>query len=157
MSQTLIQCIYASAALRPMPAPDMADLLCHARRNNERLGLTGMLLYAEGSFFQVLEGPLETVDATYARIEADPRHGQVTLIIREPIPRRYFSAWSMGFCQVGAPELAALAGQAGVNNFFDREDDAPRMDAGRARKLLSAFRAGRWRQQLAGRQPSTVA
>lgn len=157
MSQALIQCIYASAATRLMDAGELAALLRTARLNNEALGLTGMLLYAEGSFFQVLEGPQETVDALYARIEADPRHAQVTRIIREPIPRRFFSAWSMGFCHAGALELAELAGLEGVNNFFGHDEGAPRLDAGRARKLLAAFRAGRWRQQLAGQSQLATA
>ncbi|EHR72806.1 acylphosphatase [Burkholderiales bacterium JOSHI_001] len=157
MSQSLIQCIYASAAAQRMDTADLAALLRTARHHNERLGLTGMLLYADGSFFQVLEGPQDAVDATYARIEADPRHSQVTRIIREPIPRRFFSAWSMGFCQAGSPELAGLAGLDGVNRFFDQDEGAPRMDAGRARKLLAAFRAGRWRQQLAGQSQFATA
>jgi hypothetical protein len=123
------------------------ELLQAARENNARLGLTGMLLYAEGSFFQVLEGPADDVDALYTRIERDRRHCQVTQIIREPIPRRYFEAWTMGFCKVTREELAGLPGD---NDFLLQEATLVNIDAGRAKKLLAAFRDGRWRKKLAG-------
>lgn len=145
MPSELIHCIYASAARPGLTAAELAGLLEAAQENNARLGLTGMLLYAEGSFFQVLEGRPAVVDALYARIERDERHGQVTLIIREPIARRHFEAWSMGFCEVSRE---ALAGIAGANALSGSDRPTVGADAGRARKLLAAFRDGRWRKKL---------
>ena len=147
MTSELIQCIYASAASRDFETDELAELLRVARENNAKLGLTGMLLYAEGSFFQVLEGRADVVDALYAKIERDQRHDQVTLIIREPIPERYFDAWTMGFYKVSRAELA---GMSGVNNFFGTDRTAVSVDAGRAKTLLAAFRDGRWRKKLTG-------
>jgi hypothetical protein len=147
MTTQLIQCIYASAAGRDFECEKLLELLQAARENNARLGLTGMLLYAEGSFFQVLEGPVDVVDALYTKIERDRRHCQVTQIIREPIPRRYFDAWTMGFYKVTREELAGLSG---VNDFFDQEATLVNIDACRAKKLLASFRDGRWRKKLAG-------
>lgn len=138
----LFQCIYASAATRDFSTAELTALLAQARANNTRLGLTGMLLHAEGNFFQVLEGSAVVVDALYERIEADPRHDRVTMIIREPIHRRAFSDWSMGFCHLSREELA---GEIGVNDFFTTGGASD----SRARKLLNAFRDGRWRQKLA--------
>lgn len=146
MSSPLIQLIYASAARRDFDAGELAQLLQAARVNNARLGLTGMLLFAEGSFFQVLEGEAEVVDALFAKIERDPRHALVTQIIREPIPRRFFEAWSMGFSSLSRDELAGLSG---VNDFFGSAASVA-VDSGRAHKLLAAFRSGRWRKRLAG-------
>lgn len=146
MTPHLIQLIYASASGPDLTAEELAVLLEAARVNNARLDLTGMLLYAEGSFFQVLEGPPEVVDALYAKIERDPRHEQVTTIIREPIPKRSFDAWTMGFHKVSNEELASLSG---VNDFFGKGAMVT-VDAGRARKLLAAFRDGRWRKKLTG-------
>ena len=117
MTSDLIHCVYASSAARNFETGELAGILELARANNARLGLTGMLLYAEGSFFQVLEGPADLVDKLYASIERDPRHDQVTLIMREPIPRRAFDTWSMGFHQVS---LAELAGMSGGERFLRR-------------------------------------
>jgi Sensors of blue-light using FAD len=147
MQSQLIQRIYASAANRDFKPEELAELLKAAQENNAKLGLTGMLLFAEGSFFQVLEGPADVVDALYAKIERDRRHDQVTLIIREPIPKRYFDAWTMGFYKVSRKELA---GMSGVNDFFGDDRAVVSVDAGRARKLLAAFRDGRWRKKLSG-------
>ena len=147
MTIELIQCIYASAASRDFESAELAELLLAARESNARLGLTGMLLYAEGSFFQVLEGQPDVVEALYAKIERDPRHDQVTLVIKEPIPKRYFNAWTMGFYEVSREELA---GMSGVNDFFGKDRAEISVDAGRAKKLLAAFRDGRWRKKLTG-------
>jgi hypothetical protein len=147
MTSRLIQCIYASAASSDLEDEELAKLLESARENNTRLGLTGMLLYAEGSFFQVLEGESDQVDALYVKIESDPRHRQVTLIIREPISKRYFDAWTMGFYKISRQELA---GMSGVNDFFGTDGAMVKVDAGRAKKLLAAFRDGRWRKKLTG-------
>lgn len=147
MPSHLIQIIYASAASRTFETGKLAELLQASRENNARLGLTGMLLCAEGSFFQVLEGQSDAVDSLYARIERDQRHDQVTQIIREPIPKRHFDAWTMGFYKVSREELA---GMSCVNDFFDKDCPVVRVDAGRAKKLLTAFRDGRWRKKLSG-------
>lgn len=144
---SLIHCIYASAATRRFDTPELAALLENARDNNARLGLTGMLLLAEGSFFQVLEGPAEVVDGLFARIGRDPRHEQVTAIIREPIPNRVFGDWTMGFSSITGGELAELSG---VNDFFGQALCFAAVDPGRARKLLTAFGEGRWRNKLSG-------
>ena len=147
MTSELIHCVYASAASRDIETKELAELLEAARDNNAKLGLTGMLLHAEGSFFQVLEGQADVVDALYAKIERDQRHGQVTLIIREPIPKRHFDAWTMGFYKVSREEFA---GMSGVNDFFGKDRAVVSVDAGRAKKLLAAFRDGRWRKKLSG-------
>lgn len=147
MPSELIHCVYASAATSDFQAAELTQLLQVARENNAKLGLTGMLLYAEGSFFQVLEGPVDVVEALYAKIELDPRHEQVTMVIKEPIPKRQFDAWTMGFYKISRKELAGLAG---VNDFFGRNGTLFTVNAGRANKLLVAFRDGQWRKKLAG-------
>jgi hypothetical protein len=145
LMSSLIHLIYASAATRPLSTQELGQLLDQSRANNTRLGLTGMLLYADGSFFQALEGPSEVVTALYQKIEHDERHAQVTRIISEPIPRRYFSDWSMGFSNLSAEDLARTPG---ANDFFGKAQSFNDVTYGRAKKLLAAFAAGRWRSGL---------
>jgi Sensors of blue-light using FAD len=148
---SLIHLIYASAATSRMNEQDLAQLLQCARDNNTRLGLTGMLLHANGSFFQVLEGPADIVTKLYQTIECDERHEQVTRIISEPIPRRFFKDWSMGFSDLsGGPLAQAL----GTNDFFGQAHSFNDVSYGRAKKLLAAFAAGRWRSAHHAAQPS---
>ena len=154
MTSELIHCVYASAASRDFDAEELKVLLEVARENNTKLGLTGMLLYAEGSFFQVLEGQADVVDALYAKIERDKRHVHMTLIIKEPIPKRHFDAWTMGFYKVSREELA---GMSGVNDFFGKDRTTVSVDTSRAKQLLAAFREGRWRKKLTGTRQTTPA
>lgn len=143
----LIHCIYASAASRPLEDGELQGILEHSRKNNAGLDITGMLLHVEGSFFQVLEGPAEPVGELFAHIARDPRHRQVIEIIREPLARRAFGEWSMGYVSARPPEvLASLGG----NDFFGAGSCLEGLDAGRAKKLLTVFARGRWRSQPHG-------
>jgi hypothetical protein len=144
---SLIHCIYASRALA---APDEAEaqaLLDHARRKNTALGITGMLLQIEDSFFQVLEGEADAVDSVYRVIAQDPRHDRVTQIIREPIVQRSFADWSMGFAAVKREQVRAVIG---ANDFFGSAQCMECINPGRAKKLLLSFRSGRWRTEHTG-------
>lgn len=143
----LIHLVYASAARREHSDEELARLLEAAGRRNAELGITGMLLHIEGSFFQVLEGEAEAVDGLFARIASDPRHGGVTVIVREPIVRRAFAGWTMAYAALGAEEAARIAGPG---------EGLAGLDAGRARKLLHAFTLGRWRSRLANEPPHAV-
>jgi len=107
----LSRLIYASQSVRPMSESDLIALLKEARKNNEILGLTGLLLYSNQSFLQVLEGEVEKIDGLYTRIEKDQRHRALRLLMRAPIDSRKFEGWSMGFEHVDEEDLAdALPG-----------------------------------------------
>lgn len=76
---------------------ELQSILTTCRRNNERQGVTGALLYNAGSFAQVLEGTLEDVAAVFERIQRDDRHTEVTVIQSGPISKRHFPDWAMAF------------------------------------------------------------
>ena len=86
----LIHLIYVSTAVQEFSAEDLLQLLDQARTKNARLGLTGMLLYTENNFFQVLEGEPAVVDELFQTISHDERHMKMVTIIREPISKRSF-------------------------------------------------------------------
>lgn len=97
-SQTpaLWQVVYESKATRPMSESDLRLLLEHARTKNERMGVTGLLLYAQERFLQVLEGPEPAVRSLYATIQEDSRHTDVETILTARPSERTFSDWEMG-------------------------------------------------------------
>lgn len=140
--ESLVHLIYASTAARRMPEDQLRSILDHARIANEHAGLTGMLLHVDGHFFQVLEGEADAVDALYAKISADERHGRIVLIVREPIAERAFAEWSMGFAELTHAEASRLMG---ANDFFTRRSCFEGLTPSRATKLLDAFAQGRWR------------
>ncbi|ADV84143.1 BLUF domain-containing protein [Terriglobus saanensis] len=141
----LMHCIYASVATVPLNTAELVDILLVARANNKHRGITGILLYTEGSFFQILEGAPEDVAATYAKTAEDHLFTRVTDIISEPIAKRAFSDWTMGFSDLTHAEQAAIGG---LNDFFQEGTCCTGLRAGRSQKLLRAFAAGRWRTKL---------
>ena len=137
--------IYTSTAITACDLPELKEILDRARVRNAERAVTGMLLYTEGSFFQVLEGDETVLNALFARIATDPRHKRVIKIIDEPIAQRDFGDWSMGFAAASAAELSEIEG---LSDFFQKGNSFEDLQPGRAKKLLCAFAAGRWRRGL---------
>jgi hypothetical protein len=98
--------IYISTASRNITQDDLLDILTASRANNTCQHLTGMLLYGEGAFIQVLEGEADMLTQTYRAIEADSRHYNLIKMASGTIKKRNFAEWAMGFKAVNADELA---------------------------------------------------
>jgi len=62
-----------------------------------RQQVTGMLVYRDGAFLQVLEGESADVQDIYRSIVMDNRNTGHYLIAKESITERNFPNWSMGF------------------------------------------------------------
>ena len=106
----MIHLVYASKATREMDTEALLSMLNQARDRNNRQNLTGMLLYANHCFFQVLEGDVKDVEEVYASIVEDSRNINNTLILKKVIDRREFPNWTMGFQQLGEEECEAIKG-----------------------------------------------
>jgi len=142
----LVHCIYCSASTSGAFSPsDLPALLEECRTSNARCDVTGMLLYQNQSFFQVLEGERSVVETLFEKIALDPRHTRVTRVILEPISERAFASWSMGYPRVSEKELAEIPG---LNDFFGRSSSYLELGEGRAKTLLAAFKDGKWRMSL---------
>ncbi len=102
--------IYISTAVRPMGQEDLVEILTKSRDNNLRDKITGLLLYADGNFIQVLEGTRENVLATYYKIILDVRHKNIIKLVSDPLAKRVFSNWSMGFAALSPEKLKELEG-----------------------------------------------
>jgi hypothetical protein len=98
--------IYSSQATQDVGPQELAELLSVARDLNQRVGLTGMLLYCGQSFLQVLEGESRALEETYARICVDDRHTNLRLLMDAEVAAPLFPDWSMGFDHVDDEELA---------------------------------------------------
>lgn len=92
-----LQILYVSSATDPDSVPDIQGILAESRRNNARAGITGMLLYCDGNFLQILEGPAAAVETTMQRILRDRRLTSVRVLLRQSVTSRVFAGWSMGF------------------------------------------------------------
>ncbi|MFS0735161.1 BLUF domain-containing protein [Microbacterium sp. 1P10UB] len=136
----LLSVTYSSAATADFDDADLAALLAQSRESNERLGLTGMLLYRSGRFIQILEGPRQAVRDLVARIGRDSRHADMRILLEERVPARWFSDWTMGYEPIAASGEPAPAGFR--DTFDDLEGDTDERATLRAVRELSIwFRA----------------
>lgn len=119
----------------------LAAILESAVRHNREDGVTGMLLYSNGNFLQVLEGPADTVQATYQRILQDPRHTNCFILLEQDVAERQFSQWSMGCRQISAEDAARFPNHAPYFQYGFRVPDL-QAKPGEALELLQLFCQG---------------
>jgi hypothetical protein len=110
LEQSTYHVLYRSRATPALTEADVQALLKRARTYNAQEQITGLLLYSEGHFVQLFEGPEAVVRPLYARIQADPRHTQVVTVSEGPAPQRWFADWDMAFGHVDALELQQTLG-----------------------------------------------
>ena len=96
----------------------LVALLSEARNANADRDVTGLLLYREGSFYQVLEGSESAVMATFQEIEGDPRHKEVRILFHGETDAREFADWKMGFLNLDGVDLDTLSG---FSDFMTRD------------------------------------
>ena len=131
--------IYTSTATRLLEEDELFGLLNSARSKNAADHITGILIYHEGCFLQVLEGEREAVERCYKRICKDGRHSDYIELANEAAISRMFSAWWMAYRQLG--EL----GRHQQKQFVELRDLAktarqmPMVDNLKAHAILLAF------------------
>jgi hypothetical protein len=89
--------LYLSSAKKQMSDFELNNLLEMARAHNKSKNITGLLIYIDGDFFQILEGNDWEVDNLFNNIKLDKRHKNIICVSNEKITQRQFPEWSMGF------------------------------------------------------------
>ncbi len=102
--------VYLSAASWLFSTDDILDILKTSRTNNSSLGITGLLIYHDGSIMQILEGEGKLVQSLFDKISRDKRHKGIIKIHDEPIETRSFREWSMAFKEVSNKDWSQLQG-----------------------------------------------
>ncbi len=131
MNTDLYKLVYCSRNLirgnHAEVAAELQNILASARRKNARAGVTGALLYNDGNFAQVLEGPLSSVEKIFEVIQCDARHSEVTVVYSGPSVKREFPDWSMAFSGNNADEVNSVATEAFKAAFATSEDAGEQM------------------------------
>ncbi len=130
---------YVSSTVCPFSENELADLLAVSRKNNARLGITGMLLYKDGNFMQVLEGEEEAVRVLYKKIGSDTRHRGEMILHKGSSDGRNFPDWKMGFRNLDSPESLSTPG---YSEFLDAPLTGREFsnNPSRSQKLLLTFK-----------------
>lgn len=92
----LYNVVYCSRAAAAVDAAAVDRIIETARRCNPEHGITGLLVFGSGIFFQWLEGPRDNVSVLMGLIRADTRHENVVLLSEvEEVRERLFPDWDM--------------------------------------------------------------
>lgn len=135
----MLSLVYVSSAVQKFSDADLVALLNQSREKNARLGITGMLLYKDGNFMQVLEGPDQNIRELFDTIRLDERHRGVILLLESPVEERQFRDWTMAFWNLNDP---ALRDVPGYSEFLNERltSEVFQISPDRARRLLDIFR-----------------
>lgn len=122
----LVALMYVSAAMVAWGTPIFDRIRHSSLQHNERLDVTGLLLYSAGSFLQLIEGEERAVINTFNRIERDPRHTDITVVDWRFIVDRSYGQWRMASRRLGPGDAAAHPHLA---PYFERGFDAATLAA----------------------------
>jgi hypothetical protein len=132
---SITQLIYISNSVHFSDEKELQNLLKASRKNNASLGVTGMLLFHEGSFLQILEGDDAAIKSLYNKIKSDSRHRACRILASIDSNKREFAQWSMGYQK---PDVQLALGFSQFMNDLHGYEQA-RMES-EAYKLMLKFR-----------------
>ena len=89
--------VYVSSAVRRLSQAQLLDLLKLSRTNNEARGLTGMLLYRDGLYLQMMEGSRHEITRLLIKLRHDTRHTDIRILKQGVLEKRLFPEWSMAY------------------------------------------------------------
>ncbi|UTW56029.1 BLUF domain-containing protein [Kordiimonas sp. SCSIO 12610] len=93
----LYRLVYLSSYIGVASEEGLKEIFDVASRNNARDNITGLLIFYEGNFFQVIEGEADKVNACFKRIESDRRHRLPTRLSVQDVESRVFDSWEALF------------------------------------------------------------
>jgi len=92
----LAQLTYVSDRNSNCTDEEIKKILSVAEKYNPLLKITGVLLYTDTKFIQMLEGDAKLISGLYTKIKLDKRHCNFWMISFGPIDKKSFPSWHMG-------------------------------------------------------------
>lgn len=93
----LVELSYLSEAVSDMSFLGLMRLLESARAFNQKNGISGILLYDNQQFAQIIEGERASIMKVWKRIQEDKRHHRIELLEIREISERSFPDWLLRF------------------------------------------------------------
>ena len=101
----LSQLIYVSNRKPACTQEEIDKILLSCEKNNPPLKITGVLLYSDTKFIQLVEGDAKVIVALYDKIKTDTRHSNPIMISYGPIKEKSFPSWHMGTKNIANDEV----------------------------------------------------
>ncbi|KAA1243276.1 BLUF domain-containing protein [Aquimarina sp. RZ0] len=91
---------YVSTTNPELSDAEIQELLDFVKQNNRHQNFTGVLMYSDGNFFQVLEGEKKEVSIMFEKIKLDSRHHSMIMIFDREITKSSFTNYDTAFMVV---------------------------------------------------------
>ena len=101
----LSQLVYVSNRKPNCSAEEIEKILESCKKNNAPLDITGVLLYSETKFIQLVEGDAKVILGLYDKIKKDNRHSNPMMISYNAIAAKSFPAWHMAKRDISKTDL----------------------------------------------------
>lgn len=118
--------VYHSKASVEFTELDLLYLLADCRARNRAEGVTGVLVFDRGAFFQWIEGPNLPLQRVWNAIRQDRRHHDIQVLADTSIPVRLFQEWHMQFAHRDCKAANYIDGLIQASDqVMDRLHEAP--------------------------------
>ena len=88
--------VYCSRAAEGIDDGEVGRIVELSQRRNAARSITGVLVFGNGVFFQIIEGPAVQIDNLIAILRIDPRHHDIVSLERsEDMRERLYPNWEM--------------------------------------------------------------
>ncbi|MBW1294223.1 BLUF domain-containing protein [Aquimarina litoralis] len=91
---------YVSTANRSLTLPKISELFEFVKTTNDNLNITGILMYSDGNFFQILEGEKALIKELFRKILIDPRHYDIIKIFDHEMEEPSFTKYNSDFLTI---------------------------------------------------------
>ena len=88
---------YVSTAVQSLTEQGLSKLYEQVIENNKEKYVTGVLLFSDGNFMQIMEGEDDVLETLYQKIREDDRHHHLFKLVDHFIDERIFEYYSNGF------------------------------------------------------------
>lgn len=130
-SSTVSVLAYRSRAVTPPTRIELDQILRSAQARNRTAGLTGLLIYDQGCFYQWLEGPRLALMQVWDSIRRDSRHSDFKILRQQSMPERFFKGWDMRLARRSHGEIdTVLTGMTAPQELLTRLRLQPAVLAG---------------------------
>jgi hypothetical protein len=95
--KSVFQLVYISRAHDGICYSDIQEILESSRQYNQKHNLTGLLVYKDDHFLQILEGEQEFVKEAFSEFTKDRRSMLLGVLAESESEHRIFSRWPLAF------------------------------------------------------------
>lgn len=89
--------VYVSTVTQEMESNEIKDILNNSKEWNNKNGITGLLLFSGGNFFQIIEGEKDMISELFQEIKSDKRHHNIIQIFGKEIHKEAYDGYDSDY------------------------------------------------------------